>query len=193
MSCREPVRLIPEDSGRARISHWSFRPYQDEKPVFSGGRTITGWKAVANHPGLWETEIPAVRDGAWYFRQLFVNGWRAQRARTPNEGYFRIDGPSPQSKPIQFKFQPGQIKPAWTNGEVEVIALLAWADIRMPIRAVDESSNLVTLAGDPRPSNKEKNAQYYIENAPDALDVRVSGIWIGRAENCGIGPNPART
>ena len=40
----------------------------------------------------------------------------------------------------------------------------------MPIRAVDETNGVATLAGDPRPSNKENNAQYFIENAPDALD-----------------------
>ena len=77
---------------------------------------------------------------------------------------------------MQIHFQPGEIKKEWADdGDVEVIALLAWADIRMQIRAVDESSHIATLSGNPRPSNQEKNAQYYIENAPDALDQ--PGEW----------------
>ena len=45
----------------------------------------------------------------------------------------------------------------------------------MPIASVDESSHLATLTLDPRPSNKETDARYYIENAPDALDF--AGEW----------------
>ena len=58
---------------------------------------------------------------------------------------------------------------------MEVIALLAWAEIRMPITQVDEEAHTATLAGNPRPSNKEADARYWIENAPDALDM--AGEW----------------
>ena len=37
---------------------------------------------------------------------MFVNGERRQRARTPNEGFFRIEGASPQDKPVKFKDLP---------------------------------------------------------------------------------------
>ncbi len=42
-------------------------------------------------------ELPEVREGGWYFRQLFVNGVRARRARLPNRGYFGggAAGPDP--------------------------------------------------------------------------------------------------
>ncbi len=171
-----PILLTPEDSGPTGKQPLTIAAYRSEKPLLSGGRSITGWKQVPGKPDLWETIVPAVRDGQWYFRQLFVNGKRAQRARTPNEGFYRIQGPSPVSKPIQFNFKPGEIKKAWAaDGDVEVIALLAWADIRMQIRAVDEEKNQVTLSGNPQPSNKENNAQYYIENAPDGLDQ--PGEW----------------
>jgi len=141
----------------------------------SGGCVISNWRRVAGSE-LWETEIPEARDGQWIFRQLFVNGERRQRARTPNEGFFRIQGPSPQDKPIKLKFKRGDIKKEWADdGEVEVIGLINWADFRMQIRSVDEANLVATLAGDPRPSNREDNAKYYIENAPDALDS--AGEW----------------
>ena len=165
-----PLVLMPEDSGL------TVAAYRTEKPTISGGRRITGWRSVAGKPGWWETEIPAVRDGRWYFRSLFVNGQRAQRARTPSESFFRIDGDSPQENPAKLRFHPGDIKPEWAlGGDVEVVALLAWADFRMFIRAVDETNHIATLSTYPRPSNREKNARYFIENAPDSLDA--PGEW----------------
>jgi parallel beta-helix repeat protein len=150
--------------------------YQGERPVLSGGRRISNWQSIPGRPGLWQAEVADAQAGRWQFRQLFVNGERRQRARTPNQGFFRIQGESPQDKPVKLKFKPGDIKPEWAqDGEVEVVAFLAWGDLRMQIRAVDETANVATLSGDPRPSNREANAQYYIENAPDALDQ--PGEW----------------
>lgn len=172
----EPLVLVPSDSGQDRHHPFLLSAFPGEKPVISGGRRITGWKRAAARPGLWQADVPEVREGKWYFRQLFVDGQRQQRARTPNEGFFRIQGPSPQDRPAQIKFKPGEIKPEWAAaGDVELIALLAWADLRMPIRAVDTNTSVATLAGNPRPSNRENDAQYFIENAPDALDQ--PGEW----------------
>ncbi len=173
---QEPVVLGPEDSGVAADQPVVIANYPGEKSVLSGGRRITGWERVDGRPGVWRVVVPGIQDGRWYFRQLFVNGQRAQRARTPNDGYFRIQGESPQDKPVKLKFAPGDIRREWADqGDVEVIALLAWADIRMQIRSVDEAGQVATLSGDPRPSNKEKNARYFIENTPDALDA--PGEW----------------
>jgi parallel beta-helix repeat protein len=145
-------------------------------PVISGGRELKGFKAVSGTNGLYELEIPEAREGKWIFRQLFVNGERRQRARTPNEGFFRIEGKSPQDKPVKLKFKEGDIKKEWADdGDVEVVAFLAWADLRMQIRAVDETNRVATLSGDPRQSNQEADARYYIENAADALDQ--PGEW----------------
>lgn len=169
-----PLTITPDDAGGTRRLTIAAAP--NETPVLSGGRVIKGWRPVAGRPGLWEADVPDVRAGQWYFRQLFVNDQRRQRARTPNTGFYRIQGESPQDKPVKIHFKPGEIKKAWADdGDVEVIALLAWADIRMQIRAVDEANHVATLSGDPRPSNRENNAEYYIENAPDGLDQ--PGEW----------------
>jgi hypothetical protein len=172
----EPLTLTAEDSGASAQRAFVMAAYPGEKPVLSGGRRLMGWKPVPGQPGRWQTKVPEVRSGHWYFRQLFVNGQRAQRARTPNSGFYRIQGPSPQDKPVKIRFKPGEIKKEWADdGDVEVVALLAWADIRMQIRAVDETHQVATLSGDPRPSNKENNARYHIENTADALDE--PGEW----------------
>ena len=172
----EPLLLTSDDSGADGSRPFTLAAFPDEKPILSGGRRITGWKPAPGQPGRWQAAVPEARSGQWYFRQLFVNGHRAQRARTPNTGFYRIQGPSPQDNPAKIRFKPGEIKKEWVNdGDVEVIALLAWADIRMQIRAVDDTNHVATLSGNPRPSNKEGNAQYHIENAADALDQ--PGEW----------------
>ncbi len=168
-----PFVLTPEDSGSAHTPI-TYAAYPGDEPVFSGGREILGWK---KGPGdLWITHVPGVKEGAWYFRQLFVDGKRRVRARTPNDGFFLIDGPSSQDKPFQLKYRENEIKKEWVNsGEVEAIALLAWAELRMQIKSIDETNHIITLSGDPRPSNRENNARYYMENAPQFLDS--PGEW----------------
>ncbi len=158
----ETLTLTPEDSDTV----WQAAP--GEQVVLSGGRRITGWKKDG---AVWKADAPGP-----YFRQLFISGRRATRARTPNFGFFRIDGASPQDKPLRLHYRGNDIKKAWAErGDVEVIAYFAWSDIRMPIVSVDEASHTATLGSDPRPSNQEADARYYIENAPDALDS--AGEW----------------
>jgi hypothetical protein len=159
-----------------------------ERVVISGGRRIEGWKKGTG--SVWTAPAP------WEFRQLFVNGRRALRARTPTNGFYRIDGASSQDKPFLLKYRGDDIRKEWTGRGAEVVALLAWAEIRMPIAAVDESTRTARLTADPRPSNKEKDARYWIENAPDALDA--AGEWyLDRAAGTvsywpASGENPAR-
>jgi parallel beta-helix repeat protein len=159
----ETLVLTPADSNTV------WQAAAGARPVISGGRVISGWKKGPRQ--IWTAGAPGSD-----FRQLFVCGRRAQRARTPNYGFYRIDGASPQGKPLQLRFRGNDIRPEWAaTRDAEVIALFAWADIRMPIASVDAAAHLATLTLDPRPSNREADARYYIENTPDALDS--AGEW----------------
>jgi len=159
----ETLVLGPEDSDTV------WQAPHGEHPVISGGRVLFGWAKGAG--GVWSASAPGDA-----FNQLFVDGRRATRARAPNYGFFRADGPNSQDKPFQLHYRGNDIKKEWADrGDVEVVAFLAWADIRMPILKVDEANHIATLGSDPRPSNKETDARYYIENAPDALDAQ--GEW----------------
>ncbi|MBU6411501.1 MAG: hypothetical protein KGR98_14050, partial [Verrucomicrobia bacterium] len=167
-----PLVLTPEDSGL------TIAAYQDETPVLSGGRRITGWRKAPGKPGWWETEIPSVRDGDWYFRSLFVNGRRARRARAPNAGsFYTMRGERVSDHPVQFHFQPGDINPAWAGDpDVEVVGLETWITYRLHIQSVSTQSNLVTLGGNAIKAAREKGGgRYFIENTPDALDA--PGEW----------------
>src|SRR5215831_15618157 len=66
---RELLVLRPEDSGV------TIAAMPGEKPILSGGRRIEGWREVAvDGRKFWAADIPEVRDGKWFFRELWVNG-----------------------------------------------------------------------------------------------------------------------
>jgi hypothetical protein len=56
-----------------------------------GGRRITGLQRDAQ--GLWTARVPEVQGRPWRFEQLYVNGRRAVRARTPNRFCFYMNAP----------------------------------------------------------------------------------------------------
>ncbi len=173
-SLTAPIALTPQDSGAG--SSLLIAAFPGETPIVSGGRRIMNWERVAGEGNLWRAKISSDSGAPWLVHALFLNGQRCQRARTPNDGFFRIVGKAVDEKPLKLRFKPGDLKATWAaDGNTELIALLAWSDVRMQIRAVDESANILTLSGDARPSNREENARYYIENAPDGLDA--PGEW----------------
>lgn len=83
----EPLVLTPEDGGSAEAPV-RYEAAPGAKPVFSGGRRITGFRAREN--GLWVADVPEVAAGHWYFEQLWVDGRRAQRATAPNTNWDEI-------------------------------------------------------------------------------------------------------
>jgi parallel beta-helix repeat protein len=169
----EPIVFLPEDSG-TKEHPITYQAYRSEKPIISGGRKITNWKQAEGD--IWKAQIPEVKEGKWYFRQLFVNGRRAQRARLPKTGFYYVDGAMTEDAQAQFKFHDQDLQAKWAEqGDVEIIALQAWAESRMHIAAVDTSQNLVRLSGKPSPYGRESNARYWVENVPDAIEI--PGEW----------------
>jgi parallel beta-helix repeat protein len=172
-SLSEPLVFTGADSGSQKAPI-SYAAYHDEIPLLSGGRQITGWKKTGKDQ-LWQTEVPGVREGKWYFHQLFVNGQRRQRARTPNTGFFRIDGKAAQGKP-GFTFHQGDIEPGWAGQEdLDIVLIQAWTVIRAHITRVDRSARTVSLSGEGVPQVREEGAHYWIENTLGALDS--PGEW----------------
>jgi hypothetical protein len=78
------VEFTPEDSGV------TYEAAPGAKPVFSGGTRITGW--TKQDGPIWQAKVPEVAAGNWYFEQLWINGRRATRARTPNEDWSYLRG-----------------------------------------------------------------------------------------------------
>ena len=73
----EPVFIRPEDSG-TKESPTVIRSAADEKVVLSGGVRIKNWKKQGK---LWVADVPTFNGRPLDFRQLWVNGEKAVRAR----------------------------------------------------------------------------------------------------------------
>jgi len=182
----EPFVLTSEDSGTEQCPV-TYAAQPGEQPVISGGRIIRGWRAVdLNGKKAWAADLPEVKEGKWYFTQLFVDGRRRPRTRLPKEGLYHWTG-LPGVKPDapwnvgqnQAAFEPGQIK-NWQNlSDVEVIALHLWVDSRLPIAGVDEPNRIVQfskksvfkMSGD----FSSKPGRYFVENVFEALEI--PGQW----------------
>jgi len=179
---RNTFVLSLEDSG-TKAYPVTYEAAKGAHPIFSGGRIITGWKPAAN--GLWTVNIPDVKADKWYFSQLFINGRRATRARTPNTGYFKLLGSQPTSNGSTtvtdvnaFIFKPGDIK-QWSNiNDINAVIWHSWETSRLRIASVDTTRNIVKFTGIARLGmflNFMPEPEYYLENFFEALDA--PGEW----------------
>jgi len=180
----EPLRFGTADT-RTTDCPLIFKSHENERPVISGGRRITGW--TKQDSGIWTTTLDDVKSGRWNFTQLFVGGKRRFRARTPNEGFYRVAGFPDGGRDVhyhtdcqRFEYKPGDIDPNWTNlDDVEVIVYHFWTDSHLPIQSIDTDKHIVTFkhkAGKVFTDDfTDAGARYIVENVKEALDT--PGEW----------------
>jgi hypothetical protein len=182
----EPFILTPQDSG-TKAAPVSYEAAAGARPIFAGGRVITGFKAGPG--GIWQAQIPDVAAGKWYFEQLFVNGRREVRARTPNEFYHYM-GESVEV-PIegqQDKFRrttnvrPADLDPLkeLSEDEVKDVTLVAyhkWCITRRFLTGIDAGNSAIITVGEQLKSYSgwPANTRYHLENFRTALDA--PGEW----------------
>ena len=164
----------------------TFMAYPGETPVLNGGVVINNWKVTkVNGVKAWSTTIKEVADGSWNFSQLFVNDMRAQRARYPKSGFFRVEDPLiPTDREVnphsyagnEFIAAPGDIKPWKGIDNGEVVILHFWIEERLPIKSFNPKTRLLTTSKmtkkvllDAHPAHSPGNARYYVENVFETL------------------------
>ena len=182
----EPFILTPQDSGTKNCPI-TYEAAEGANPVFSGGRAITGFKV--KEAGVWQAYLPQVAAGKWYFEQLFVNGKRAVRARTPNKFYHYMgktsEVPVDDSKK-QFRrttsVRAEALQPLrnLNNRELQDVILHAyhkWCITRRYLTAVDTSANVIITIGEKLKSYSgwPNNTRFHLENFKTALDA--PGEW----------------
>lgn len=162
-----PIVLTGEDSGLV------ISAAPGATVELSGGTQIRGWVRSPTNAALWQTTIPAVREGNWYFQQLFVDGHRATRARSPNDGYFQSDGPLGSAATVTLPFRLHDLNPEWTrHPRNSAVILEKWTDLHLPLIGVNEATRIASFSGGPLPSwMDEASVRYWIENIPEALDA----------------------
>jgi hypothetical protein len=79
----EPVFIRPEDAGTAD-SPTFIEAAPGERPILSGGIQIGQWRTSNINPNIWVANVPTVANDLLHFRQLWVNGTKAVRAKDTN-------------------------------------------------------------------------------------------------------------
>ena len=167
----EPIVLEPEDSGLHFVGCGS------ERCVFDGGVRIPPFHQVAD--GLWETDASRVPA----FDQLWVDGRRAQRARSPNRFYYYMREEDHDNPKTAFFARKADIAPLLklTADERADVAVGVWQSWDMGygrLVAVDPATDRVTLR---KPINwnlfywHHTCPRYVLENFRAALDA--PGEW----------------
>ncbi|MCK5617457.1 right-handed parallel beta-helix repeat-containing protein [Candidatus Pacearchaeota archaeon] len=176
----ETLVFTLEDSG-TKTCPITYRAYQNEKPIISGGRKIDGsWKKYKGE--IMVCTIPEVKKGNWRFRQLFLNGERQTRARIPNldesfikgEKLFQIDEPEEDLGKYAMKYQAGHFKKFKNLNDVEVVLYRTWNESRLLVFDLDEDERIVTFTG-LIGRRLRSNQRYYIDNVLEGLDQ--PGEW----------------
>ncbi len=183
-------KLIPEDGGTENAPVIYEAP-RGEKAVFSGGLQLDGFREMDN--GLWVAFIPEVNYWNWRFDQLYVNGKRAQRAKSPNNGYFLIKNiseeiwvqgtgrnPEKARQIVETNEDAAQELNALDKKELEKVVMTVyhnWNITKRYIDSFDTSNNTIYTSGEGmKPWNPWKPGKRFIlENYLGALDT--PGEW----------------
>lgn len=185
----EPLAFNDTDSGTGGHDV-IYRAFEGERPVISGGREISGWVLHDDDRGIWKAPARGLR-----FRQLYVNGWRATRARTPDMGDESDMGP--YYRVVRYDQPPGGTEPQivvdvdevarWKDlGHVELVLNQDWSQFRLRLDSyvTDESQGTARVrlrsperhqafSGSIPP--RRSGDPYYFENAYELLDAE--GEW----------------
>lgn len=174
----QPLVFGPQDGGTAEHSV-TYAAYADEQPVISGARPIRNWREADD--GAWIADLPDAAAGNWRFRELFVNGRRAVRARYPDNGYLHIEKAFADRR-SGFFAKPGDIDTAMGLVDAEVVLLHDWSITRIPVERFDSTARSISFIG---PIGRkyaflcidhfDKHPRYFIENCKECLDA--PGEW----------------
>ena len=186
----EPLVLEPRDSGTKECPI-RYESAPGARPIVSGGKTIEGFQP--DRDGVWKVHLPEVAAGDWYFEQLFVDGQRAVRARTPNQFYDYMGATSEvplEGEPARFKrttvVSPKSLEPLegldpQQLGRVTLVAYHKWCISRRLLREIDTASSTMVTIGEQLKgySPWPVNTRFHLENFKAALD-RPGEWYVGR-------------
>lgn len=165
------------DSGR-NGHNVVYAAYPGEKPILTGGRKLADWTVHDAAKGIYKASA-----GGLKFLQLYVNGRRAIRARTPNPGqFYRLKSWDVAGKRIEITGAEA-VAGARLPG-VTMIVTKMWNQSHLRIAGV-ASSKAGAFVTPEEPERRETFEQgwpeklpdqpYYLENAYEFIDA--PGEW----------------
>ena len=187
----EPVFIRPEDSG-TKESPTIIRSVGDEKVILSGGISINGWKKQGK---VWVADVPVFNGRPLDFRQLWVNGKKAVRARDV-EDFEKMNRICSVDEKNEILYVPavsirrlidnkGNLKTKYA----EMVLHQMWCVANLRIRSVEVQGDSVAIRFHqpesriqfehpwPRPmvTTNGHNSAFYLTNARELQDV--PGEW----------------
>ena len=170
-----------------------YKAADGEKPLITGGMGITGWTIHDQEKNIWKVEGVDAR-----FRQMYVNGKKAIRARFPNlldngdHNFFRLN--KVDSTGSAFLLNNSDVgTPNWKNvDKIEIHLMIAWAESILRASKITSQGNVskfepqdpertrlfrrkYPMLGTAFSSNPPKQQVYYLENAYEFIDQ--PGEW----------------
>lgn len=185
-SVYETLFLRPEDSGTAE-SPLVIRGSAYGKVTISGGQPITGWKRFRGD--IWVAEVPAFNGRPLDFRQLWVNGKKAIRARDISdfEKMSRIINNDPRN---EILWVPASAVKKIVNAPYpEMVLHEMWCVANLRIKSIEIQGDSAAVRFHnpesriqfehpwPRPmvTTDGRNSAFYLTNAMELLDE--PGEW----------------
>jgi hypothetical protein len=173
----------------------TYKAYQDEQPVFSGGRVLPTLAKAAGE-NYYSVTVPQAADHNWIFRQLWIDDTRYTFAKSPNTGYYYVAGiPDKPSGLDDYWDQYWQCHYFnYNDNDLKIWDGLSEGDITMQVFSLWEVQTVIL--GSVTPASKQGYTEshvlwglnphdeinsggivkrYFIENAPDAMDA--PGEW----------------
>jgi len=183
------VAFGPADGGTNGY-YVRYVAYTGETPLLTGGVPVTGWSVSDQAKNIWKATGVTSR-----FRQLYVNGTKAIRARSPNLGtggaanFYRLTKVDTTGRALNVA---NSYVANWNNfNNVEMHLMIAWADATLRLASATNMGGYTKLSiQDPertmlfnRPypmlgttlGDKNKQQAFYFENAFEFLDQ--PGEW----------------
>lgn len=186
------VNFTEADGGKD--GHYvNYKAYPNETPLVTGGIPMSGWTIHDEKNNIWKVENVDAR-----FRQLYVNGKKAIRARFPNlkdngdHNFFRLN--KVDSTGSAFLLNGSDIKSTdWKNPKkVEIHLMIAWAESILRLDKISQQGGVYKfepqdpersklfrrkypMLGTAFMSNPPKQQVYYLENAYEFIDQ--PGEW----------------
>ena len=179
----EKPLVFDQGTGGTEDFSVTFAARPGKTVVLSGGRKISGWKPGADE--VWSARVPEAKGDSWPFRNLFVGGKRAVRARTPNQDaepncvQLKAAELSEDRGRFTLTLPPGMLGD-WKNvTDVEAMVAGNWAINRKGVQSIDPAGGTLVLT----PPHRH-GPQYilpaagrwcYLANARELLDQ--PGEW----------------
>ena len=189
---KQTIEFTPEDSGTISAPV-IWKAADGEKVVLSGGRRLIGmWKKGSD--GVWYIDVPDAKGwkrnvnesetyskktvSPWNFRELFVNGKRAIRARYPNANEENPFLYVVSAKDNQLKIADGMVKKSWgdeVDAQINIVPRWRFFNQWNDVVGLDLENASINLGPREQHFEIDKGSWFWIEGVKAELDM--PGEW----------------